>query len=193
MPIGRDLRLSAVPLILAVLVVGACAQSSQATPDARATAAAAAPLTDANIAAIVVAANNADIGYAELALARGTNEEVKRFARLMIADHGGVNTAARELVTRLGVTPEDNEASLDLRDDAEATRDTLRELSGAAFDSAYRANEGRYHPTLLGTSDSALIPGAKNADLRELLVGTRPAVEAHLRLAEQIRDGLRGR
>lgn len=137
-------------------------------------------LSDANIAAIVVAANTADILYAELALAKSRDAEVRAFASMVKKDHESVNEAAIALVTRLKVTPVDNEASFDLRDDAETKRLTLRELEGFAFDSAYSVNEVSYHRTVLGTLDRALIPGARNPELRALLVEVRPAISAHL-------------
>jgi putative membrane protein len=141
-------------------------------------------LSDANIAAIVVAANNADILYADLALAKSQDMEVRQFASMVRMDHESVNEAAAALVKRLGVTPVDNETSFDLRDDAETKRLILRDLEGAAFDSAYAANEVSYHRTVLGAIDDALIPSARNAELKALLVQVRPAVTAHLEHAE---------
>ena len=185
---------------LALLLLLAPAACRRAAPSATAisapsTARAAQParpaLSDANIAAVVVAANDADISYAEIALARATSAPVRAFAQTMANDHRAVNRAAGDLVARLGVTPEDNESSLDLRDDAEEKRDVLRELSGAAFDSAYIANEVTYHRNVLATIDRALIPGAANAELRSLLVSVRPAFAAHLAHAEQIQAALR--
>lgn len=102
------------------------------------------------------------------------------------SDHQSVNRAAVALVTRLKVTPADNQLSFDLRDDAETKRLRMRDLEGFAFDSAYAANEVSYHVTLLGAIDSALIPSARNSELKALLVEVRPAVEAHLGHAKQL-------
>ncbi len=137
-------------------------------------------LSDANIAAIVVAANNADILYADLALAKSKDTEVRAFATMVKKDHESVNEAAVALVTRLKVKPVDNQISFDLRDDAETKRLMFRDLEGFAFDSAYAANEVSYHTTVLGAIDAALIPSAQNAELKTLLVEVRPAVQAHL-------------
>ena len=176
--------ISRAPLLLgAVAVLSACGLSRSAASDgsaAETSPAASGGLTDANIAAIVVAANNADILYADLALAKSLDADIRAFATMVKKDHESVNEAAVALVTRLKVTPVDNEASFDLRDDAETKRLTFRELEGFAFDSAYSANEVSYHRTVLGTIDRVLIPGARNAELRALLVQVRPAVAAHL-------------
>jgi putative membrane protein len=148
-------------------------------------------ISDANIAAVVVAANNADIAYANMALNKAVSDEVKAFAQRMIADHNGVNKAAVDLVTRLGVTPVETSISLDLRDKAEVIRDRLRNNDGANFDRAYIANEIEYHEDLLKTIDQTLLPSATNTELRELLRTTRPAVAAHLEHARRIRPTLK--
>ena len=154
-------------------------------------AAATSGLTDANIAAIVVAANNADVLYADLALAKSQNTAVRAFATMVKEDHESINEAAVALVTRLGITPIDNQISFDLRDDAETKRLFFRDLEGAVFDSAYAANEVSYHRSVLGVIDGALIPSARNAELRALLVDVRPAVAAHLEYAIAMARGRR--
>ena len=179
------------PLILPfLLLTGACgllgrgsATAGSAAAPAASASTAAAPtsgLTDANIAAIVVAANNADILYADLALAKSRDSVVRAFANMVKLDHASINEAAVALVTRLKVAPVDNQISFDLRDDAEAKRLEFRDLEGFVFDSAYVANEVSYHTAVLGAIDKALIPSARNAELRDLLVQVRPAVAAHL-------------
>lgn len=165
------------PLLGACALVGGSRAGTTAAPAASASASG---LSDANIAAIVVAANNADILYADLALAKSGDEEIRGFATMVKKDHQSVNEAAVALVTRLKVTPVDNQISFDLRDDAETKRLRFRDLEGFAFDSAYAANEVSYHTTVLGAIDGALIPSAQNAELRALLVQVRPAVAAHL-------------
>lgn len=172
-------------LLALTLALAGCRSRAAETP--------APALTDANIAAIVVAANNADIMYADLALAKSPTPSVREFATMTKRDHESVNEAAVALVTRLGVTPVDNALSFDLRDDAETKRLTLRDFEGFAFDSAYAANEVTYHTTVLGAIDSALIPSATNAELRALLVAVRPAVAAHLTHAQSLAASLQRR
>ena len=193
----RVLRPVALALTLTTLT-GACSlfgRSGASTTPAPAASAAAPALSDANIAAIVVAANNADILYADLALAKSQDAEVRGFATMTKKDHQSVNEAAVALVTRLKVTPVDNQVSFDLREDAETKRLVMRDLEGFAFDSAYAANEVTYHTTVLGAIDAALIPSAQNAELKALLVSVRPAVAAHLEHAQGLaaKKTVRGR
>ena len=70
-----------------------------------AVAPASAQIDDAQIAAIVVTANQVDVDAGKLAVELSRNPAVVEFARLMITDHTGVNEAATALVTRLRVTP----------------------------------------------------------------------------------------
>jgi putative membrane protein len=172
----------------------AAADTTAAPPPAQTTAEApAAPaVTDPQIAAIVVAANDVDIAAGRLAQERGSNAQVKEFAQRMVTDHTGVNKAATDLVTRLNVTPEGNATSQKLSSDGEQTRTRLQGLSGAEFDRAYVDNEVAYHQAVLDAIDQTLIPSAQNAELKALLEQTRPAVAAHLQHAQQIQGTLGG-
>jgi putative membrane protein len=193
-------------LAAAVLALTACGDSADdartstadAPPAAQEAAAAPAPaqpvpvVTDPQIAAIVVAANEVDIRAGELARERGSSVEVKAFAERMVTDHTGVNKAASELVGRLGVTPEANPTSESLTRDGEQARARLQGESGAAFDRAYIANEVAYHQAVLDAIDQTLVPGARNAELKALLEQTRPAVAAHLDHARELQGTLGG-
>jgi len=170
--------LRSIPLAALTFISVACARPGAETP--------APAITDANIAAIVVTANTIDIQYADLALAKSQDAEVREFATMVKRDHQSVNEAAAALVARLGVTPEMNGVAFDLRDDAETKRLTLRDLEGAVFDSAYAANEITYHTTVLAAIDNALIPSALNAELKALLIAVRPALAAHLAHAREL-------
>jgi putative membrane protein len=152
-------------------------------------------LSDPNIAAMVLALNNTDISYARLALARATDQapsraqrdDVKQFASRMLTDHTGVNGLVTQLLTKLDVAPEDNELSLNMRDESADNRDKMRELNGYAFDSTYIENEVKYHQKFLSQIDNLMLRDARNAELKGLLTAVRPAVAAHLAHAEQVR------
>ena len=70
---------------------------------------------DAQIAAIVVTANQVDIDAGKLAESKSTNAQVKAFGKQMVTDHTGVNKQATALVTKLGVKPEDNPTAQSLK------------------------------------------------------------------------------
>ncbi|HEY5947583.1 MAG TPA: DUF4142 domain-containing protein [Kofleriaceae bacterium] len=154
--------------------------------------AAAATLTDPQIAAIVVSANQVDIDAGQLALKKSKNEEVKKFAQQMVTDHTAVNKAAVDLVTKLKVTPVESDASRGLVSGGAETRAKLEKLDGDAFDRAYVDNEVAYHQAVIGVLDSQLIPSASNTELKNTLVGVKPAFDAHLQHALHIQAALAG-
>jgi len=148
---------------------------------------------DAQIASIVVTANQVDIDAGKLAASKTSNADVKTFAQQMVTDHTGVNKQAVELVTRLKVTPEDNATSQSLKSGGDTNLTTLKGLSGAAFDKAYIDHEVAYHQQVLDAVDMVLIPSASNADLKALLVKVRPAFVAHLEHAKHVQASLGGK
>src|SRR5499427_6043170 len=93
--------------------------------------------TDAQIAAIVVTANQVDIDAGKLAKSKAHSPQVKEFAQRMITDHSGVNKSAKELVTKLHVTPEASPTSESLKSGGDKPLAHLTMLRGAAFDTAY--------------------------------------------------------
>jgi putative membrane protein len=155
-----------------------------------ATSAWAAGPTDAQIAAIVVTANQVDIDAGKLAKSKAHSQDVKEFAQRMITDHSAVNKSATELVERLHVTPEPNPTSESLQKGGDENLAKLKTLSGAAFDKAYIDHEVAYHEAVLSALDKTLIPSAQNAELKALLVKVRPAFVAHLDMAKQIQSQL---
>lgn len=156
-------------------------------------AASAQGINDAQIASIVVTANQVDIDAGNFAKSRAANPQVKQFAQQMVTDHTGVNKQATELAAKLKVTPEDNPTSQSLKSGGETNLSNLKTLKGAAFDKAYIDHEVDYHQAVLDAVDKTLIPGAKNAELKALLEKTRPAFVAHLEHAKHVQSALSGK
>ena len=170
------MRISAVA-VAAFLLVGAAGAAAQS-------------INDAQIASIVVTANQVDIDAGELASKMATNPEVKKFGATMVTDHTGVNKAATDLATRLKVAPEDNATSKALKAGGEKNVANLKTLKGAAFDKAYIDHEVAYHTQVLEAIDKTLVPNAKNAELKALIVKVRPAFVAHLEHAKSLQKTL---
>src|SRR5262249_15569725 len=80
--------------LAALVLTAALAAPLPVRADGTAKAAEAPALTDANIAAIVLAANTIDIKNGELATARSKSRSVKQFASQMVTDHTSVNGKA---------------------------------------------------------------------------------------------------
>jgi putative membrane protein len=172
---GECMKISAIVIASSLLIPAAA--SAQA-------------VNDAQIASIVVTANQVDIDAGKLAASTSKNAEVKKFAQLMVTDHTGVNKQAVDLVTKLKVTPQDNETSQSLKAGGEKNVAELKALKGAAFDTAYVDHEVAYHQAVIDAVDKTLIPNAKNEELKALLVKVRPAFVAHLEHAKHVQASL---
>jgi len=197
---GFSSRLTVVLLALMVAAAASsCGKKQESTenttttepgPDTSAMATPTPELTDANIAAIVVAANDVDIKGGQMAKSESKNPAVKAFAEQMITDHTSVNKQAGDLAKRISLNPEDNDLSKQLQESAGAMRDSIKTRKGAAFDKAYIDNEVAYHEAVISMLDSKLIPGAQNPELKSLLENVRPSFEAHLEHAKKVQSSL---
>ena len=147
-------------------------------------------VTDPQIAAIAVAANQVDITAAKLARKMTHNAKVKAFARDMIRDHSSANKQAVALVTKLGVTPEENDTSKALTKGGDDNIANLKTLKGKEFDHAYAEHEVAYHQQVIDALDKTLIPSAKNAELKSLLESVRGVIAQHLEHAKMMVDSL---
>ncbi|MBI2496871.1 MAG: DUF4142 domain-containing protein [Opitutae bacterium] len=146
---------------------------------------------DAQIAAIVVAANQVDVDAGRFVAAASQSSAVRDFATKMVTDHTAVNQSAVALVTRLKVTPENNDTSRSLQAGGDKNLARLRTLTGAALDRAYVDHEVAYHEEVIQALDTVLIPHAQNAELKALLVQVRPAFIEHLGHARHLQSTLR--
>ena len=168
-------------LIPMVLVVSLCLPAASVRAQT---------VTDAQIAAIVVVANQVDIDAGLLAESKASTENVKGFAQVMVIEHTDVNKQATDLVASLTVTSQDNPTSQSLKTGGEQNVAHLKTLSGAAFDKAYIDHEVTYHELVLKTLDTTLIPNAQNAELKALLVEVRPVFVRHLEHAKRVQTTL---
>jgi RNA polymerase sigma factor (sigma-70 family) len=147
--------------------------------------------SDAEIAHIVVTANQVDIDAGTLAASMASDPQVMSFGKMMASDHTGVNKQAAALAGKLGVTPADNATSKSLKAGGDKNLAHLKTLKGGEFDRAYIANEVAYHQAVLQAVDKTLIPSAQNAELKALIEKVRPAFVAHLELAKKMQASLK--
>lgn len=143
-------------------------------------------ITDPEIASVAVVANQIDIDYAKIAAEKSNNKEVIAFAQTMAKDHQAIIDQAVALVTKLGVTPQDNPTSQSLKNAAATTSETLKAASGDAFDKAYIDNEVAYHSSVIDAVENLLIPNATNEELHNLLQSVVPLLKSHLEHAKMV-------
>ncbi|WP_239796093.1 DUF4142 domain-containing protein [Candidatus Nitrotoga arctica] len=143
-------------------------------------------LNDAEIAHIIVTANQIHIENGELAEKKATNKNVHAFARRMIKESTDINKQAKSLAAKLHVIPEDNSSSKSLKADGKKSLNKLKSFSGSEFDKAYIDTEIKLHRKVIDVVDIQLIHDVKNEELKALLVKVHTALAAHLEYAETI-------
>jgi putative membrane protein len=193
--VHRVTRSALVLAFLALAMVGtSCGKKESAekeTSEAKPAETVTAPaLTDANIAEIALVANKMDIENANMAMKKTKNAAVKAFAQQMLTDHGSVIQQVNDLAKQLSLDPESGDTSRKLEADADATRKTIDEATGAAFDKAYIDNEVAFHESMIDLLDKTLVPGVTHPELKTFLTGLRPAFEAHLDHAKHVQATL---
>ena len=145
---------------------------------------------DAQIAAIVVTANQVDINAGKLAESKAGTPDIKAFGKDMVTDHSAVNKQAEALAKKLKLTPESNPTSQSLKDEGAKNVASLRKLKGKAFDKAYIDHEVTYHEQVIDAIKTTLIPSAQNEELKALLEKGLPLFQGHLEHAKQIQASL---
>jgi putative membrane protein len=143
-------------------------------------------LSDPQIAHIAYTAGAIDIEAAKQAVSKSKTKAVVDFANDMLRDHEAVNKQALALVTKLNVTPEDNDTSQALAKAASDKRAALAKLDGSAFEKAYIENEVAYHKQVNGALATLLIPSSSNAELKGLLQTGLRLFQGHQQHAESL-------
>jgi putative membrane protein len=146
-------------------------------------------LTDANIVALLDHANVADSSAGALASKKATNAQVKKFAKMMMADHHQLRTQGAELAKKLSLTPEppaEDPVTALAQQEVAALQAAGK---GLDFDRTYIQQEITAHRAVLDLADQAH-DSADNPELKALIEQARPLIENHLKQAEAIEKEL---
>ncbi len=167
------------------------ARAGQTTTPGQTPMADTAAITDANIAAILSAANQAEIRPSQLAQQRAQNQQVRQYAQRMITDHTALEDSMRALTRQQNVTPQDNQLSRQMLAQTDSVTQRLQGLQAAEFDREYMRFMVQSHQLTLETIDRQLLQAAQNPQLRTAVQQrVRPAVEGHLQEAQQLQGTL---
>ena len=158
-------------------------------PDTTAGATTAGDLTDANIVALLDHANVADSSAGSVASSKATNQQVKQFARLMMAEHHALRKEGQALAKKLNITPEPP-ANHPVTPLANKEMEALKSAQkGAEFDRTYIEQEITAHQAVLDIAEQSH-EAADNAELKALIEKARPVIEKHLKQAKEIEKSL---
>jgi putative membrane protein len=136
---------------------------------------------DQNMLKDIAQANIAEIESGKVAVEKSQNEDVKKFAQMMVDDHSKALMDVQKLAESKSVTlPTDPDVK------HKATMLEFKALSGKTFDSRYvkQAGVGDHEATdkLLKKTQA----NAKDADLKALAGKMIPVVEGHLQHARDL-------
>ena len=134
-------------------------------------------------AQILRAINENEITLSRIARQRSQNEDILRYAAVMIADHGGMTQLIDSILPPISDSV--NAESRALRVAGAVLADSLGRIEGG-FNNSYITTQIAAHEQALLLLDTAIIPSARNPQLKKLLRDLRPAVVAHLQRAQQI-------
>ncbi|RYE78902.1 MAG: DUF4142 domain-containing protein [Myxococcales bacterium] len=147
-------------------------------------------LTDAEIGAVMDAANNGEIEEAKVAQKSGQNAGVKSFATMMVTHHTEARDKQAKLFSKLALSPTENAKSRDVKAEGQKNLDTIKTLKGADFDRAYIDAQVKEHTAVLKSLDEDILPVVQSAEYKTLLQDVRGKVEQHLKAAQDLQTKL---
>ena len=177
---------SLVIFAVAILIGAASAQSSypasgsSSAPQTTAKASAGTSSSDATFLKKAAAGGMAEVELGQLAVEKGSSDDVKKFGQRMVDDHSKANDKLKQVAAEEHVTlPQ----GLNAKDTA--TKANLEKLSGNQFDQAYMDDMVRDHKKDVAEfekeSQSAHSPAVKNFAMETL-----PTLQDHLKQAKSI-------
>jgi putative membrane protein len=148
-----------------------------------------APLTDANIFALMDEANAADSTAGSVAATKGTAASVKAFARDMMRDHHKLRADGQALAKKLNITPAPPAGDSLPAMVQKESGDLSSAAKGADFDKKYIDDEVGAHQAVLATLQSAQ-GAAQDSSLKKAITQAIPLIQAHLTKAQDIQSKL---
>jgi putative membrane protein len=143
-------------------------------------------IDDAQIAHVLISANDVTVETSKLVSLKSSSEEVKALAQQVAREHSNVNKAVAELTARLELASRDSQISKDLKANGENRLAGLKDASGDEFDKTYIDQVVAFHQNLLDLIDNTLMPNVKNQELAALLFGLFAPLSDHLERAQQL-------
>jgi putative membrane protein len=178
-------------------ILAACSPQNEQTADTLtttppATAATPAPAdaawTDANVVDVLTVANQGEVDYSQIGAEKATRADVKKYAQMMVKDHGTMLEAVKSLATRLNVTPATNDKANDLKEEnTKDITDLNAKTVGKEFDDEFMEEQVDMHQETLDLLND-LDSRTTNADLKAAIAEAKPKVQAHLDQAKALKD-----
>lgn len=151
-----------------------------------AAAAAAGPMSDANIVSLISMSNTEEIGDSKVAQTKATNANVKAYANDMVKDHQTLQGQVDKLGTKANITAQEPATASAEKQRMEQEMTQLQNTAkGADFDRIYIEDQISDHQKTLDNLQR-FQTDAQNAELKSLIEKTIPKVQQHLQRAKDI-------
>lgn len=148
------------------------------------------PLTDEQVLEVTHVANQGEIAQGKLAQQKAKDPRVKKFASMMVKDHGDADAKGAALAKKNQWSMTESPISTTLKSEGDTATQELKGLSGAEFDRAYVDAQVQAHRSVLDAIDRDLLPSARNEDVRTMLQTVRAKVAGHLDEAKRLSAAL---
>ncbi|TCD12142.1 DUF4142 domain-containing protein [Pedobacter frigidisoli] len=140
---------------------------------------------DAKFATQAAVGGMAEVELGKMALEKGTNQQVKDFASMMVKDHGMANTELMDISAKKNITLPST-----VDEEHKKIMDDLSKKTGADFDKAYVDAMVSGHKATLKLMEDESKNGA-DADLKAFATKTSPTVQGHLVMINKISDSMK--
>jgi len=169
---------------------GTTGASTGATSAGSSTSSTPMSLTDDQILYVLHAANLGEMEQARAAEKKAKNARVKRFASMMLKDHGEADSKGTDVAKKVRASLSPSDVSNRLESDAKQNTSKIATEKTTDFDRTYMDAQVKEHRAVLDAIDRDLLPSCKAGDVKEFVQTVRAKVEGHLREAEDIQKGL---
>ena len=123
----------------------------------------------------------AEVDAGKLAQDKGSSDAVKQFGAKMVADHGKANDELKSIASGKSIdVPADTDAK------HKKAKASLEAKSGAAFDSAYKAQMVADHKETIALFQKEA-KGGQDPELKAFAAKTLPDLQEHLKMAQMLK------
>ena len=148
-------------------------------------------LTDANILAILEAANVHTIQESQLAQQRAANPDVRLLASRLTQERQALQEQNSNAASRLNITPALPAGERDMTVSNQQHLESLKDKSGDAFDEAYLEHRIEMDEKVLNQLDEAS-SDVQSTDVRTLVAQAKAGIQANLKTARELQRDVTG-
>jgi putative membrane protein len=147
-------------------------------------------MSDEQVADVLASSDQARVDEAKLAQKKAKNARVKKFAAMMLKEHGDSQKKLMALTKKLSISVASSSLSSEIKIGTSTTQEKLKSMSGEEFDIAYMDAQVNAHQNLLDALDKKLSPQVTSEELRTFVGEQRLVVEKHLTEAREISQAI---